>query len=288
MLAYALALTSALLYGAGDFCGGYASRRTSAVTVVAFSQAAGLLLLFALLPFLPAAPTPSDFGWGALAGCGGGLGVGLLYRALAIGAMGVVAPTTAVSAVGLPVLVAVALGERPSTPALGGIVLALVAIVLVSRPPAHGSSTGSSPGVALQRHRFPPGLGLALLSGVAIGLFFLALARTDAEAGLWPLLAARMTSASLFLAMVWAGGRPVRMDASTSAIVLAAGVLDMAANVFYLIATRGGPLTGMVTLASLYPASTVLLARLVLGERLGVWQGVGVVCAFIAVTLIVA
>jgi len=288
MTAYALALASALLYGAGDFCGGFASRRVSALAVVAVSQAAGLLLLALVLPFLAGTPTRADLAWGAVAGCGGGLGVGLLYRALAIGAMGVVAPTTAVCAVGLPVLVAVTLGERPSTLALAGIALALVAIVLVSRSPAGDTSPEGAIGTSVLRRHFPPGFGLALLSGVAIGVFFLALARTHAAAGLWPLLAARGTSASLFLALVWFGGRPARMDAVTWTIVLLAGALDMAANVFYLLATRGAPLTGVVTLASLYPASTVLLARLVLGERLGRWQAVGVICALMAVALIVA
>ncbi len=288
MTAYALALASAVLYGAGDFCGGLASRRAGALVVVAVSQTAGLLLLCLLLPWLPAQPTRADLLWGALAGLGGGAGVGLLYRALAVGAMGVVAPTTAVCAAGIPVLVAIAFGERPSTAALSGIVLALVAIVLVSRVPESGKAKSASFEEPTPRGALPPGVALAMLSGVAIAVFFLALARTHPAAGLWPLGSARVTSAGIFAALVVAGRHPLRMDRPTLAVVLGAGLLDMLANVFYLLATRGGPLTGIVTLSSLYPASTVLLARLVLGERLGAWQAVGVGCALIAAVLIVA
>lgn len=286
MTAYALALASAALYGAGDFCGGFASRRAGALVVVAVSQTAGLLLLCLLLPWLPAQPIRADLLWGALAGLSGGAGVGLLYRALAIGAMGVVAPTTAVCAVGLPVLVAIAFGERPSPSALTGIALALVAIVLVSRAPDGGNTLSAARGPA-PRRALPSGVGLALLSGVAIAVFFLALARTRPAAGLWPLCSARVTSAGIFAALAAIGREPLRMPGGTLALVLGAGLLDMLANVFYLLATRGGPLTGIVTLSSLYPASTVLLARLVLGERLGAWQAVGVGCALIAVVLIV-
>ena len=123
---YFLALASAALYGAADFLGGLASRRASTVAVVIVSQLAGLLLLAAMMPFLPdAQPSTRDLWWGMAAGVSGGVGVGLLYRALAVGTMALVAPTTAVCAVVIPVLAAVALGERPSMRVVAGIVLAL-------------------------------------------------------------------------------------------------------------------------------------------------------------------
>lgn len=286
-MVYLLALASAAVYGAADFLGGLASRRASTFTVVILSQLAGLVLLTVILPLLPAAhPSIRDLTWGAAAGLTGGVGVALLYRALAVGTMALVAPTTAVCAVAIPVLAAIALGERPSPRTLAGIGLAIVAIVLVSqqRSPAIPSRTVADrarPGM------LPPGIGLALASGVAIGLFFLSLARTSSDAGMWPLISARAVSITLFGALAIAGRRSLRMARPVAMLVIAGGALDMFANALYLIATRSGPLSVVVTLSSLYPASTILLARAVLGERLNAWQGAGIACALVAVVLIV-
>lgn len=278
---YALALLSALCYGAADFIGGLASRRASTLAVVASSQAAGFALLVVLLPVLPAAaPSRPDLAWGAAAGLGGGVGVALLYRALAIGTMAVVAPVTAVCAVIIPVAAGVLLGERPHPWTLAGIGLALVSIVLVSQsPPEQG---GGAAGTSRRS------LVLAFASGVAIGLFFLALARTDPAAGLLPLLAARATSSTLFVVAALAARVPVRMPRQVLGWAIGAGVVDMAANAFYLLAAQQGPLSVVVTLASLYPASTVVLARVALGERLAPVQYAGVLCALVAVGVIVA
>jgi drug/metabolite transporter (DMT)-like permease len=275
-LAYLLAISSAVLYGAADFLGGLAARRTTTIAVVIISQSAGAVLLGVLLPFLPAAePSTSDMAWGSMAGLTGGVGVALLYRALAVGRMAVVAPTTAVCAVVIPVAVVIMFGERP-----GG--LAIVAIILVSQQPTRDPLEDRSAAGLL-----PPGVVLALLSGVAIGLFFLSIARTGSAAGLWPLVTARITSVSLFGAIAVASARSLRLPARAAAIAVGGGVLDMLANALYLVASRYGPLSVVVTLSSLYPASTVLLARVVLAERLSVWQGVGLVCALGAVVLIV-
>src|SRR4029450_6145480 len=124
-------------------------------------------------------------------------------------------------------------------------------------------------------------------SGVAIGLFFLALARTNAAAGLWPLFAARGVSVTLFGAVALAARMTLRMRPPTLAIALGGGVVDMLANLLYLLASRRGPLTLVVTLTSLYPASTVLLARVVVGERLAARQWAGVACALVAIVTIV-
>ena len=181
-----------------------------------------------------------------------------------------------------PVLVAIGLGERPGIVTIGGIVLAIIAIALVSQsdhpePVLHSQRAGSGASA----------FTLALLSGVAIGLFFVALARTTTEAGVWPLVAARAVSVSLFGAMALLSSQSLRLSGGTLRIVVAGGSLDMIANLLYMIATRSGPLSVVVTLASLYPASTVLLARVVLHERLSWRQWVGVVCAMIAVMAIV-
>jgi drug/metabolite transporter (DMT)-like permease len=278
-MVYLLALASAAFYGAADFIGGLTSRRASTIAIVVISQSAGLVALAMLLPILPGAlPRRADIVWGAAAGLSGGAGVALLYRALAIGTMSVVAPTTAVCAVVIPVIFEIATGERLATTTAIGIGLAIVAIVLVSQQRTPARRT---------RPSFPPGIGLALVSGVAIGLFFLALARTSPAAGLWPLLVARIVSVGVFGIGAMSGGASLRMPREVLVIAGIGGVLDMLANALYLVASRHGSLSVVVTLSSLYPASTVILAWIVLGERLNAAQMAGIVCALIAVLLIV-
>ena len=275
-----LALGSAALYGAADFIGGLTSRRADTVAVVVVSQFAGLAVVAVALALL-GTPSPGarDWMWGSIAGVAGGSGVALLYRALALGVMSLVAPITAVCAVAVPVIAAVLfLNERPATLPSLGIALALVAVVLISQSPTANADRGAMP----QRS-----LALAFASGVAIGLFFLALARTSPEAGVWPLLSARISSVVFFVILMLAGRRTLSMPGRLLPIVAAGGVLDMLANLLYLLATRAGPLTLAVTLSSLYPASTVLLARVVLHERLSPRQYGGVLLAIIAILLMV-
>ncbi len=285
MTVYLLAIGSALLYGAADFTGGITTRRVGTIPVVLISQAGGLILVALLLPLLPeASPSRTDLLWGAVAGLTGGVGVALLYRALAIGVMAVVAPTTAVCAVAIPVVASVLLGERPVPLTLAGIGLGIASIVLVSQ-----QGTGANAGNP--ERSLPPtrrGIGTALASGVAIGFFFLSLAQAQAEAGMWPLLSARFFSVAIFGALAFAGKRSLRMPAGVAALAVICGVIDMLANALYLLAAQHGPLSIVVTLSSLYPASTVLLARVVLGERLNPWQVSGVGCAMAAIVLIVS
>ena len=275
-MAYVLALLSAACYGAADFLGGLAARRAHTSAVVVISGLAGLATLALLLPLVQGDPTIDDLRWGAAAGLAGGVGIGLLYHALAIGRMAVVAPTTAVCAVIIPAVASFVTGERLPPLTLGGIALALLAIVLV------GQTADDVPGRSARQ-----GLGLAFMSGVAIGFFYIALARTSPAAGLWPLVAARGTSVALFAIVALVGRHTLRLEAPVLRTVLLAGVVDMAANALYVLATRGAPLSIVVTLSSLYPASTVVLARVVLGERLSPLQIAGVACAMVAVTMIV-
>jgi uncharacterized membrane protein len=279
-----LALVSAVLYGSADFFGGLTARRANTIATVLVSQFVGLVLVLVALPFLPAATvSSSDWIWGIVAGLSGGIGVAFLYRALAVGKMAVVAPITAVCAAMIPVFFGIALGERFRPLTLAGIALAFVAIALVSQP--RKPDDGAGPPAA--KRSFPPGVSLALLAGVAVGLFFLSLARTNQAAGMWPLLAARITSVVLFGFMAVATGRTVRMSAPATTTAIASGVLDMLANASYMLAARVGPLSIVVTLASLYPAATVILARSVLGERLSFVQSIGIACALGAVMIIV-
>jgi drug/metabolite transporter (DMT)-like permease len=198
--------------------------------------------------------------------------------------MAVVAPTTAVIAAMIPVLFAFLLGERLRLLTLLGILLALFAIALVSRSARQTDLLGAQ----WKSHAFPPGFALALFSGVAVGIFFLSLARTTMAAGMWPLVAARISSIALFGAIALIAKRTLRMSWTAGATAFTGGALDMGANVLYMIAARIGPLSIVVTLASLYPASTVLLARWILHERLSVVQIIGIACALGAVVIIVA
>jgi drug/metabolite transporter (DMT)-like permease len=279
-----LALVSAVLYGSADFFGGLTARRANTIATVVWSQFAGLVLLVLVLPFLPATTVSSrDWIWGFVAGLSGGIGVAFLYRALAVGTMAVVAPTTAVIAAIIPVVFAFAMGERLRPLTFAGVALALFAIFLVSRPASIQNSTEEKP-----RGAFPPGFGLALLSGISVGIFLLSLARTSMAAGMWPLIAARIASISLFGVIAVVAKRTLRMDRTATGTATLGGALDMAANAVYMTAARIGPLSIVVTLASLYPASTVLLARIVLKEHLSWTQIAGLACALAAVMLIVS
>ena len=276
---YPAAILSSMSYGAADFLGGLATKRGSNVyAVVSFSQLAGLILVALCLPFLPpASPSAADLGWGAAAGLAGGIGVGLLYRGLAVGMMSVVAPVTAVCAVIIPVAAGAAFGERLAWPAGLGILLAIVAIVLISQS-----------GDREEGRRVTKGLLIAVASGVAIGIFLVCLERTNPSAGLWPLVPARVVSVSLFVLAGLLTRNPVAPRREALPIVVAGGALDMVANILYLFAVREGPLSIVATLTSLYPASTVILARIVLHERLSWLQQAGVACAGVAIVLIVA
>jgi len=255
-----------------------ATKRSTTFSVVVFSQLSGLILVLLSLPFLPASsPTANDFAWGAASGLAGGIGVALLYRGLAIGVMSVVAPVTAVCAVVIPLVVGAALGERPTGLALLGVLLALLAIILVSQ-------TGHLEG----GKRATTGVPIAIASGIAIGLFLVFLERTGPSAGLWPLIAARVVSVAFFSL----GGLVLRKELwprrESLAIVIGGGALDMLANILYLLAVRQGLLSIVATLTSLYPASTIILARILLGERLRLLQQAGVACAVVAIVLIVS
>jgi drug/metabolite transporter (DMT)-like permease len=176
------------------------------------------------------------------------------------------------------------MGERLSAVQIAGIVLAIIAIALVSQSNHPEPGDHEQPDPSASR---TSAFSLALLSGLAIGLFFVALAQTSDRAGLWPLVTARFVSVALFASMLLVTSVPRRLPSAIIGTVIAGGALDMLANLLYMIATRSGPLSVVVTLASLYPASTVLLARVVLHERLSPKQWLGVVCALIAVVAIV-
>ncbi len=276
-MATLLALASAVVYGMADFCGGLASRRAATVAVVTVSQAAGLVGLLLVLPLLGGDPTGTDLVWGAVAGTTGAAGLLLFYRALAVGVMSVVAPVTAVSTAALPVLGGLLLGERIGLLAALGIVLALAAVVLVAAEGGLSSLLEARLGTVAP----------ALASGVVFGVFFVLLDRTGEDSGLSPLVAARVVSVLLVGTLALASGRSLRVPRPALPVVLLAGVGDMAANALFLVATQvGGSLAITGVLASLYPVSTVVLAQVLLRERLAGAQQAGLAVAAAAVVLI--
>jgi drug/metabolite transporter (DMT)-like permease len=276
-VAVVLALASAVVYGASDFLGGLASRRTSVLGVVAMSQLVGLGALLALLPWLGGPVAGADLAWGAAAGLAGAAGLVVFFRTLAGGVMSVVAPVTAVTAAAVPVLVGLLGGETIGASAAVGIALALLAVVLVS---AEG-------GLSALRAARPAALAPALLAGSMFGLFFVLLDRTSSEAGLTPLVTARLASVALVVAIALAGRQSLRVTRAALPLVAVSGVGDMTANALFLLATQAdGQLAITGVLASLYPVSTVVLAQVVLRERLVGAQVTGLLAAAAAVVLI--
>lgn len=276
-MALVLALGAALAYGAADFAGGAVAKRAGVVRVVFLSQLFGTGLTLLLLPVMASWP-PSAPGlwWGAASGIGGGTGVMLLYRGLAVGRMSVVAPLTGVEAAGIPVVFALLVGERPSALALGGVVLGLCAVGLVSSAPvAPGSTQARAAGVAE-----------ALGAGLAFGVFFICLDQAPDGAGIWPLVGARASSMTLIGAVALAGRVRLKPPPGTSSAIAATGLLDVAANVLYLLATQRGLLSLTAVITSMYPGGTVVLARVFLKERLARMQLVGLAIAGAAVILI--
>ncbi len=281
MITSFFALGAAAFYGAADFLGGIATRRATTVATVLTTQGAGLLMLLLCTPLmLDRTLGGRDIAFGGLAGLTGGIGVALLYKALAIGPMSVVAPVTAVCAVIVPLVVGLLQGESIAAAAAVGVVVAIVAVGLLGMAP-------SASGGANQPADVIKGVRVALASGVLVGGFLVALGQTSAAAGLWPLAVSRAVSVALFTAMALGTRQALIVPRVALAPAIACGGLDMVANALYLVAVREGQLSLVATLASLYPASTVLLARVVLGERLGRWQQLGVASAVAAIALIV-
>ena len=272
----ALGLLAALFYGAADFCGGLATKRTSIFAVVVVSQAVGFAIIVVLLPFFPASAGTTDYGWGLLAGICGGLGLALLYHALSIGKMGVVSPITAVLAAILPVVIGVLRGERLSWFQALGIAIALIAVVLIS----------VSVDQAGRREFSTAGVKEAIASGIVLGGFYTFLAFAGKHAGLYPLVAARVGSVGFLIILALLLRKNMRPSNGTLPLIALAGAIDMTANALYLLATYAGYLSIAAVLTSLYPASTVLLARFVLNERLQNVQKVGVGAALVGVVLI--
>ncbi len=275
-MAVLLALGSALAYGLSDFIGGLLSRRTGVWSVAVVGQVASTICTAAVATLVAGDPVVADWIWGGVAGIGSGVGTAFLYRGLAGGRMSVVAPVSAVGAAMLPVLVGVVTGERPSAVTWLGVGCALPAIWLVSR--------------SREDDLRPAGAGVldGVLAGLGFGALFTALGQVPDDAGLGPLALAQGVSVVVIITLALALRSDWLPRDRFAAVAVTAGLLGSFATGLFLLSTQSGLLTVAAVLSSLYPATTVLLAALVLHERIDRAQGLGLLLAAAAVGLVAA
>ncbi|TFV80834.1 DMT family transporter [Microbacterium sp. dk485] len=266
-----LGLASAVAYGASDFVGGLGSRRYTTWQVVLVGQTAGAVVMAAAGALLPGSPVPTDFAWAVVAGVGSAAGSIFLYRGLARGRMGLVAPISALGAAILPVLAGAVLGERPGWLAWAGMIVALPGIWLVARD------------ASAQPSAMRGALVDGTLAGVGFGVLFVALAQISDDAGLAPLALNQLTGAVLTVVTAATLRQVWRPAVGVLGWGSAAGVLGASGTLAFFIAsgTTGLGIAGV--LASLYPAVTVLLAAGFLRERVARSQRVGIVVCILAV-----
>jgi drug/metabolite transporter (DMT)-like permease len=269
-----LALAGAVLYGLSDFIGGLYSRRTSAWSVAFVAALAGALFVSAAAVFDDGDPSRADLLWGTAAGFGTGVGTAFLYRGLASGRMGVVAPISAVGAVVVPVAAGLLGGERPAGLVWLGILVAVPGIWLVSREPDLATSPASG------------GVLDGTLAGLGFGSLFAALGQIPDSAGLLPLALNQLVGAAVIVALALAT-RAAWLPRDRPALIgILCGALGVAATIAFLVATHHGDLSVSAVLTSLYPAFTIILAATVLKEHIHKAQAVGLVLCAAAVALV--
>lgn len=282
-MAVVLALCSAIAYGLSDFIGGVVSRRSSAWAVAVVGQCASTVCVLAVALVWRGSPTGPALAWGAVAGLGSGLGTGFLYRGFASGRISVVSPISAVGAAAVPVLVGAATGERPSALVWAGIVLALPGIWAVSSvPDASAGGADGSRGSGL----FGGGLVEGVLSGLGFGGLFATLGQVPSSSGLFPLVAANAVSVPTVVLLATALRSPWRPRGRSVWWALATGPFGAAATAAFLLASQRGFLSVAGVLASLYPATTVLLAVALLRERVHLLQALGLALCALAIALV--
>jgi drug/metabolite transporter (DMT)-like permease len=272
-----LALSGAVLWGVGDFLGGLASRRIAVLAVLAISQGIGLagVVLWVVLADDPF-PGVEELLPAAAAGVAGLVGLGALYRGLAIGAMGIVAPISAASPI-VPLAVDAARGITPALLQWIGVALVLTGIVTLSREPG---------GVGGQR--VAAGAGLALVAALGFGSFVVGIDAGSDESAPWAVVAARSASVSLALIAILVTSSSLRAPRSVLPLLVGVGVFDTGANVCVAFATTEGAAGIVGVLSALYPVVTIVLARIVLAERLSRPRRVGGVVALAGAALVAA
>ena len=298
-----LGLAAAVLYGSGDFLGGMATRKAHVLAVLAVVETVAVIVSVTAAVIWPGSASLPGLAWGFSAGLAGGLGLIVFYVGLATGPMSVVAPVAGLVSTILPVGVALAEGERPGAGVYAGALLCLVAIVLASSAggtsavdlsgPSGPSGPSNRPGRSDRADGAGPGraIGYGIASGASFGLFFLLIRNAGRSGELWPVAAGRIGELAIVLIVAAVLRRGLLSRGVDGGLLLAAagaGVIDVVANICYVAATRTGMFGLAVVMASLYPGVTVLLARVVLGERLRWVQRVGLGLAAIGILLVAA
>jgi len=271
---YLLAALASLLYGSADFCGGLASRRGHALAVTTLAGFSALVVLFIGLPLSPGVTRLSDVGWAIAGGVFGAIGAMLAYRALAIGPMSVASPIFSITALALPVMVGILLGERPAWIAVVGLALSPPAIVML----AQGAHASNAPSMEHSRH-IRGAVIRSLIAGVVLGFFLVFLGRIQEGASLWPLVTARVAGILCLAAVLLARREALLPARPDRAMSLVTGVLDSLANLAFVAAVPRGSLSLVAALVALAPAASVLLARVFLDERWSPMQVAGLALA---------
>ena len=269
------ALMSAFSFGTADFLGGFSSRKNSATAAVAWAQGAGLITVLIAAPLIGAeAVAKTDLLWGIIGGISGAAGVLVLFHGLSTGIASIVSPVAALSGAAFPVLFGFLTGERPPLLTWTGVALSLPAILLLSW------EKGDTNDHVIRSLRH------GLISGALFGGFFIFLSRTSEASGMWPLAAARLTTVPLFILITIIRKTNIKLEPGTRRLTLLSGVLDMAANVFYILAVRTGYLIFAVVLSALYPAPTVIMQKIFLHEKLTRLRIAGLVLSITGAALI--
>jgi drug/metabolite transporter (DMT)-like permease len=274
LLGILFALSSAAVWGSGDFSGGQATRKSHQYQVLVLAALSGMAVLtISAVIRGEGIPSTRSILWAALAGSAGALGMAALYRALSLGHTASVAPTSAITCAALPVLFGLITAGLPKTTQLAGFGVAFIGIWLVSRSPSSSEST------------FREGMILSFLSGIGFGAFFIFIALVEKGHVFIPVLFAR--TVTLIIALIMLGVKHLRIPSITAnPIALLAGVLDTGGNVFYLLATQFTRLDIAALLSSFYPAMTVILASIILKEKVGRTQWAGILLCLISLALL--
>ncbi|HYM76225.1 MAG TPA: DMT family transporter [Candidatus Dormibacteraeota bacterium] len=275
----AYSVTAVFLWGASDFAGGLGSRRANAFVLTAFSHVCALVLMFAIAFTQHGAfPDRASIFWAVAAGAIGGFSLAIFYRALASGQMGLSAPIAALLGASIPTLVDIALEGAPSRWSILGFALAILAIWLISRPEAPGENDESG---------HPKGVAAAALAGVGFAGFYLCIHQATGSPT-WIAAISRIGSLATTSIAVVAIRAPLRLDRPSVALGGVAGCFDITASALFIYANQHGRLDEAVVITSLYPAVTVVLARIVLKEHFSRWKVIGLLAALTAVPLIAA
>ena len=271
----AFSLAAVLTWGTSDFIGGYASKDSDPFLVTALAHASGfsLMAIWALAEHAPFPARESEL-WALLAGALGGVALAIFYRALAGGTMGLTAPVAAVLGAAIPAILTMFTQGVPGAIPVSGFLLAGIGIWLISRPEGGFGR--------------PQGLSMAVLAGVGFAGFFICINRTGNSSALWSAATSRFASLVLVLLIVLARRTPIRLGAQGIMLGLVAGWLDSTGTMLFIRADQTGRLDSAVVISSLYPAITVLLARLILREHFTRWKAIGMVAAILAVPMIAA